>query len=322
MKNRTVGVAAALGMLILILDSKTALAGAAEGMELCLKTVIPAIFPFILLSNLLTSAFYGVKIPLFSKISRLFHMPEEISFLLVPAFLGGYPVGAQCIHSLYSSGLIGRDSAERMLPFLSNVGPSFLFGILLCKFQSEGTIWKIWIIQILSACTAAQFFRIYISLKGIPERQASGNTMEQAIKTMVKVCGWILIFRIMISFLDRWFLWLLPRTFKVLLIGLLELSNGCCILDQIPNEGIRFIIGNGILAFGGICVLYQTAAVCTGLRIHYYLVGKGIQMLCAGILAVFMQAGLWYLLPILALILIVMSNRQEKKSGFPSKIAV
>ena len=40
------GMFLALGLLILILDGKTAYNGAVDGIELCLKTVIPALFPF------------------------------------------------------------------------------------------------------------------------------------------------------------------------------------------------------------------------------------------------------------------------------------
>ena len=36
-------------MLALILDSRTALAGAVQGVELCLKTLIPFLFPFLFL---------------------------------------------------------------------------------------------------------------------------------------------------------------------------------------------------------------------------------------------------------------------------------
>ena len=51
-----VSLAAAAGILVLILDSRTALAGAAQGLSLCLKTVIPSLFPFIFLSGTFSHA--------------------------------------------------------------------------------------------------------------------------------------------------------------------------------------------------------------------------------------------------------------------------
>ena len=40
------GIMAAVGMLVLIFDSALALEAARAGVELCLETVIPSLFPF------------------------------------------------------------------------------------------------------------------------------------------------------------------------------------------------------------------------------------------------------------------------------------
>ena len=40
------GISAAVGLLVLIFDSSLAIQGAREGVELCLRTVIPSLFPF------------------------------------------------------------------------------------------------------------------------------------------------------------------------------------------------------------------------------------------------------------------------------------
>ena len=48
-KQLWTGIAASMGMLVLILDGKTALEGARQGIELCLRTVVPSLFPFFLL---------------------------------------------------------------------------------------------------------------------------------------------------------------------------------------------------------------------------------------------------------------------------------
>ena len=52
-RRRLTGIFSALGFLMLILDSKTAISGAADGVELCLRTVIPALFPFFVVSSVL-----------------------------------------------------------------------------------------------------------------------------------------------------------------------------------------------------------------------------------------------------------------------------
>ncbi len=96
---------------------------------------------------------------------------------------------------------------------------------------------------------------------------------------MGTVCGWIILFRVLIAFLDRWFLWLLPQTVRVMLVGLLELSNGCCDLVTITDVNTRFILCSGLLAAGGICVAAQTASVTPGMSVRYYYSGKLMQVL-------------------------------------------
>ena len=68
---------------------------------------------------------------------------------------------------------------------------------------------------------------------------------------MGNVCGWVILFRILIAFLERWFLWLLPASVRVAVTGLLELSNGCCALAEIKDFKMRFLLCSGMLSFGG-----------------------------------------------------------------------
>ena len=156
-----------------------------------------------------------------------------------------------------------KKQAERMLAFCSNAGPSFIFGILSSCFQRKALLFLIWGIQILSAWTAARFFSFDNGTIGDETKLAADSfEIETAIWAMLKICGWVILFRILIFFLERWFLWIVPLNARILLIGLMELSNGCCMLDLIEDASVRFVIANVLLAFGGICVVLQTSSVC------------------------------------------------------------
>ena len=61
----------AIGMCLLILDAKTALSSGAEGIKLCISTVIPSLFPFFILSAMINSTLFGTKIPILGALSRL-----------------------------------------------------------------------------------------------------------------------------------------------------------------------------------------------------------------------------------------------------------
>ena len=291
-KQFCLGIFAALAMLMLITDAKTALLGAKEGIELCLYTVIPSLFPFIVLSAILSPMLLG-KPPSFLRIlGKLCHMPAGSESILVLSLLGGYPVGAECIYQAYASGQLHKKDAQRLLGFCNNAGPSFIFGIMGCIFSSAFVPWIIWLIHVLSAITVGILLPgnssapCQISSKGfITLPQA----LERGIRTLSKVCGWIILFRIYLTFLSRWLLWLLPTSIQTAIYGITELANGCALLSQLPNSGMQFIFACVFLAFGGFCVWMQTLSVTKQLGAGCFFKGKLLQSLLSFLAAIFAQ---------------------------------
>lgn len=286
---------AALGMLVLILDGQTALMGASEGIELCIRTVIPSLFPFFLLSILLTGAVSGTVSPLLRPLSVIFGTPKGTESLLITSFLGGYPVGAQCIAQAHRNGQIDRNTANRMLYFCNNAGPSFIFGMAAMQFSSPWYGWLIWGIQLLSAVAVSKSLPAYTDTPITPtsnKRSSPTEALQSAIRVMATVCGWVIVFRVLLAFLERWFIWLLPTDIQVLFTGLLELANGCCNLAKVKSEGTRLILCCTMLSFGGVCVFMQTSSVLQGLSPRTYLTGKYLQTIYAAALAILCQ---WFL---------------------------
>lgn len=272
------GFLSALGMAVLILDGKTALSGAAEGIDLCIRTVIPALFPFFVLSSaLLRSAvsFHSLE----TAAITLYGLPRGTGCLVLPCFLGGYPVGAKSVHQLYAEGLLRRSEAERLLAFCNNAGPAFVFGVISQSFPKIWMPWALWGIHLAGAWIASRFVpctQTAVS-RDRQSEQPKGSILSGVVITMGVVCGWIILFRILIAFLDKWFLWLLPQTVRVALVGILELSNGCCELANVSNINSRFLLCSGMLAVGGLCVTAQTISVTQGLSLRSYCLGKLIQ---------------------------------------------
>lgn len=288
MKHRIrTGLLAAIGMVILILDTKTAIRGAREGIDLCLKTVIPALLPFFILSVLLTSSLTGLRSRLLRPLGRLLGIPAGSESLFLIGLLGGYPTGAQAVASAWHDGSLTKQDAGRMLGFCSNAGPSFFFGMAAAQFSSVSTAWILWGIQILSAmavgcilpsksehCTKPRKSNVTISA-----------ALDRSLKAMARVCGWVIFFRVALAFCNRWFLWLLDAPAQILFNGIMELTIGCTGLPYIESEGLRLIIAAGLLSFGGICVLMQTASVTGSLGLGMYLTGKLLQTTISVILA-------------------------------------
>ena len=101
---------------------------------------------------------------------------------------------------------------------------------------------------------------------------------------MARVCGWVILFRLLIGFLERWTIGI-PDVLSVLISGMLELTNGCMMLKNVGSVGLRFYICSLLLAFGGLCVTMQTVSVAGDLGIGHYLRGKLLQTMFSGLLS-------------------------------------
>lgn len=277
-----------LGMLLLILDTKTALSGAAEGITLCLQTAIPSLFPFFILSSMATVGLSGLRLRFLAPLGRLLRIPAGSEALWFVGLIGGYPVGAKSIADANCAKRLSDQNSWRMLAFCSNAGPAFLFGIGSRLFSDTLTCWLVWAIHI-----AASIIVAVLTPGGDNHSVCSGeksalpvtDALHGAIKTMAMVCGWVVIFRVILAFCQRWFLWALPKWANILILGMLELTNGCCALYAIEEESLRFVFFAFFLGFGGVCVAMQTYSVCRGLDIGMYLPGKLTQSLISGLLA-------------------------------------
>ena len=326
MKNQRLsgGILAAMGMLLLILDGKTAVEGAQAGVELCLQTVIPSLFPFFMLSILVTGAFSGADSGTGRLLGKLFLLPAGSESVLIPGFLGGYPAGAQCIGEAYRRRQLDENDAERMLSFCSNAGPAFLFGMVSRQFPKLWMVWALWGIQIASALCVARVFPPgrQVRISGADSKINLADAMASSVSIMMQVCGWVILFRVWIAFLERWFLWLLPAYAKIMLIGLLELSNGCCMLVLIENLKWRFLICAGLLSWGGLCVTMQTGSAAKGLSLKYYILGKLIQGLLSITFAAAIVFEFFWIVPCIVIGFLGIYAGKRKNSRFPIFVGV
>lgn len=316
------GIAWAVCLLVLILDGRTALEGARQGVALCVATVIPSLLPFFVLSVLLTGSLMGTALPFLRPFARLLGIPQGGEVLLVSGFLGGYPAGAQSVWESYRQGLLSRETAQRLLPWCNQPGPAFLFGMVAAFFPRGWMVWLLWGVVVLSALLAAQCFSRgeQEQVRLLSQREVSpAAAMTTALRAMATVCGWVVLFRVVLAFLSRWFLGMLPENAQVAVTGLLELTNGCVGLSRVSDLRLRFCLSAGMLTLGGGCVTLQTLSVIRGLNPGRYLWGKLVQTAFALALAGAVSYGWW--LPIGVLLLLAAVLRQ-KRSSIPGTIGV
>lgn len=320
---------------VLIVDNKTAQNAIADGLQLCLLTLIPALFPFLLLSSLLAAGISAINIPGGGFIEKMLRIPRGSANIFFLGLLGGYPIGAKCICQAHKEGRLSGENCRRMLGFCSNAGPSFLFGIGLTLFPEKKYCWYVWLIQILSAMITG-----IITPGGdrdaiAPARNNNlkpGTVLRQSIATMAMICGWVICFRVALVYLHKWILIWFQPLLQTCLGGILELANGCCELKHIDDIGNRFVIFAGLLAFGGLCVAMQTTDLAQEAKVDTggYLPAKACQAGVAVILSALIFPGhigikpSWLLFTLVPVICypIFLGTNQKNHAGIHQLIGV
>ena len=131
LKNAALALLLAAFAAALLLFPSEAAEAARQSVQLCLQTVLPALFPFFVLSSLLVACggaqVFGRALEPFMR--PLFHLSGAGAAALALGLVGGYPVGARTAAELYRGGCLPRKEAERLLAFCSNAGPGFILGI-------------------------------------------------------------------------------------------------------------------------------------------------------------------------------------------------
>jgi len=282
----------AASMVFLILNTKDSLVFAIDALELCTTSLIPSLFPFMFLAMLLNSSLTGYRFRFLHIIRTLCRIPEGSEMLFLLGILGGYPIGAQMISNTYHCGNLKKEDAQRMLGFCNNAGPSFLFGVVGPLFNSAIVPVFLWIIQILSAIITGVLLNgscsEKITVSNLP-RISITEALEKSVKTMGLICGWVLLFRIIVGFIELNLVAFVPEYIAVIVAGMLELTNGCFALYGIENSGMRFVLSSVFLSIGGLCVALQAASAAKSLNMKKYTTGKCIQGFVSFILAFVIQ---------------------------------
>lgn len=260
-------------------------------LRLCGELIIPSLFPFFVLSILLSRL--GLPTVLGRALSpaaaRLYGVSGAGATALVIGLTGGYPLGAAYIADMEKSGVIGVCEGERLLGFCNNSGPAFIVGAVGVGIFRSGRIGLLlYAVHILSALLTGLFFRAgsgdFELCKPIEpdENELTGvlpGAVRQALISVLNVCAFVVCFTVLVGVLDAGgqFSLLCGRIAELLgtglrfnravLTGLLELGSGVAAMRGLRAGPAELALAAGMLGWGGLSVQMQTSAVLEGSNI-------------------------------------------------------
>lgn len=203
--------AALLFLCILALMYRTdAATGVRSGIYTCLNTLVPALFPFVLLACLLSgSRAAGLLFrPLAPVLRHVFRLPPCAAPAIVFGLTAGYPTGAKIAASLYDGGRLTRGECARLLCFCTAPGYAFAAsytGTILFGSAHTGLLFFLACLLaplITGVCLARFAPKPVKTDDAVPQGAGSvTDAVRSGVSAMVSMCGFVVVFSALLAVL-------------------------------------------------------------------------------------------------------------------------
>ena len=270
-----------------------------ESLNIWVKAIIPSLFPFFVISDLLITYNFIDYIPNKIKryICRLLNISDSALSILILSMVSGFPSNGRNTHNLYNKGKISKEEASYILMYTHFSSPVFILTTCsLIYLRSE----KLGIILLLSHYLSNIIIGILFrninnpSLDNftIKEHKSQNFTINliksirSSIDSLLLILGILTVFLIISSLIIN----IIHSNLytSAIIRSILEMTLG---LKYIANLNIsmmhKIILFSAILSFGGLSVHMQVMAQIVEDKISckYYLIGRIFQVLFSIILS-------------------------------------
>ena len=125
-------------LILMLLSPKVTVNGAANGLLLWYSSVVPALFPFMVLSSLIVSG-GGLSVlmaPFRFILGPLLGLSDAGCYVLISGLVCGFPMGAKTCADFLLSGQISRQEGRLLMAICNHPSPMFLLGY--AAFRAAG----------------------------------------------------------------------------------------------------------------------------------------------------------------------------------------
>ena len=306
MKNKIYNLIIIISSIIILLElllSKTLVFDTISySLNTWVSAIIPSLFPFFVISDILINYNITNYIPKFIKktFNYLFNVSDNVITIFFLSLLSGFPSNARNARKMYDLGLITDKEASLALTFTHFSNPLFILGTVAVFFLGNE---KLGIIILLSHYLSNIFVGIifrYFNNKSnnnytILNKKSQNfpsvltNSIKSSIDTLLLILGTLTCFLILSSIIiNRLNLNLYNST---ILKGILEITMGIKSLSLLNISDIyKVVLSSMFISFGGLSVHMQVLSqlIDTKISYKYFFVGRVYQSIISGVIAYFM----------------------------------
>ena len=293
-----------IGFLLVAL-SPTVRQGVLQGLEMSAFSLIPSLFPFTVLATFFAQSQIYRSTPKFlgRMVEKGLRLPAGTAGVILLSFIGGYPVGAKMIDTLYSQHQLTKAQANAMLCFCFGSGPAFTITMVgNGVFGSSALGARFFFAHLVSSLLVG--FLVSRRLPPIPLSQGKSthssrkilpaflSAVSDTVSLLLSISGFVILFhtgKVLCRELLAQYGLVFPSFASELVSGLWEVTGGCLSLNQ--GTPWHLPLAAFFLSFGGGCVHAQVWGIVGKMGICYprFLCAR---LVCAGLSATLVQLSL------------------------------
>ncbi len=280
MKQFLVGFSICFLFLYLLLFPQNGLYACTHALALWSGSVVPVLFPVMILSRLLisTDILFLILKPVAFLCGRFLHLSFYGTYALLLGYVCGYPMGVKTIADLEDEHLLALEEGRFLSRFINNVSPGFLSGYICTELlQKPGAAPACMVILYGASLTYGAITAIFRKKTDSPlpytketvvrPDQKShlsfltllDHTLEDSILQILKIGGYMVLFSVLSS--AAYIIPFLPDTANAVLSAVLEISCGAQQIVRLScSVFLRGLLLTTALSFGGLCSAFQSSS--------------------------------------------------------------
>ncbi|WP_295153450.1 nucleoside recognition protein [uncultured Ruminococcus sp.] len=249
-------------------------AGVREAVLRCVNVLIPSLFAFMAVSDMLIKS-GGLRI--ISKSLRpiaryIFNCPEELFMVFFISSAAGYPLGIKLLSDMLERGETDTRTAEKAACFCYCGGPAFYSGAIGLAVFDNTSVGKLIYVSVMFSNIIIALLVCRTSKLSVIKKQtpaSDGNilidSVKSAGKSMGMICMTVVLFAALMAIADAsgLFAWIqhsfgLSDNEMILLRSVIEITS----LTEL--KGCPFVLLpliSAVCSFGGVCIIMQLYAL-------------------------------------------------------------
>lgn len=261
-------------------------------LDIWITSVLPALFPFFVISDILISYDVIRYIPKVIKnlFKKLFNVSDNGLVVIILSMLSGFPSNARNIKNMYNSNKISKKEGEHLLYFTHFSNPMFILGTLVSIFLKKE---ELGLIIFISHYLPNIIIGILLRKLNTSKLDTNYNndinnnfglvltkSIRKSLDSVFNILGTLTVFLIISSLLINVFNF--NNGISLLIKSILELTSGLKELSNFNLSNSYLVIASScILSFGGLSVHMQVINELSDTDISYsnFFIGRIIQVI-------------------------------------------